>query len=90
MDADAQMETTNEADENIPGETKADRFRRIGTRRLRNILNQMRLLGNCASPANYEYTQEQVETIFKHLDKAVEDLKTAFNPKAKQDDLPSL
>lgn len=90
MDADANMETNNEADEVIPNESKADRFKRLGTKRLRNVINQMRILGNCASTANYEYTQEQVNLIFMHLDKSIEDLKQAFNPKAKQDDLPSL
>lgn len=90
MDANANMETMNETDEEIIGETKAERFKRLGTKRLRNVINQMRILGNCASTANYEYTPEQIELMFSHLNKAMKDLNDAFNPKAKQDDLPSL
>lgn len=90
MDANAQMETMNEVDEDIPNETKAARFSRLATKRLRNVMNQMRILGNCSSTATYEYTPEQIEMLFEYIDKSVDELKQAFNPKAKDNDLPSL
>ncbi len=90
MDADAQMETANENEEIIPNETKEERFKRIATKRLRNVLTQMRLLSNCSS-SNYAYNDAQIELMFNHIDAAYEKLKAAFTPNAiKHDDLPSL
>ena len=38
----------------------------------------MRLLGNCSSKANYEYTEEDVKQIFSALEKELKITKNRF------------
>lgn len=69
-------------------ETPAERFSRIATRRLRKVLDDMRLLTNCAGPG-YEYTPEQVEKINTAIAGRFAILQEAFSPTA-PDDAPTL
>ena len=38
----------------------------------------MRLLGNCSSKANYEYTDEDIKKIFNALEKELKNTKNRF------------
>ena len=42
-------------------ETKRDKFVRIVENRTNKIIDMLRLLGNCANKANYDYTFQQLE-----------------------------
>lgn len=75
-----EMEETN--DEALPNETKAARFKRVASRRLRAAMKQMQLLENCASTASYEYTPEQIETMINHLTESINRIRTAYAPEA--------
>ena len=44
----------------MANETKRERFVRIAEARTNKILEMMRLLGNCSSKGNYEYTEEDI------------------------------
>jgi len=59
--------------------SKEERFREVAGRRVQNILNQMRLLRNCANRGNYSYTEEQVNKIFKAIDEQWKHVKSDFN-----------
>lgn len=59
-------------------ETKRDRFIRLAEARTNKILEMMRLLGNCSSKANYEYTDEDVRKIFGALEKELKNTKNKF------------
>ena len=59
-------------------ETKAERFKRLATKRIQNVLYALRVLGNCANRGVYEYTSEDVRKIFNAIDKQVDDIKTKF------------
>ena len=59
-------------------ETKRERFIRIAEARTNKILDMMRLLGNCASTNNYEYTEEDVKKIFGALEKELKNTKSKF------------
>lgn len=48
-------------------ESKSDRFRRVAAARVNKIIKLIRLLGNCANPAVYAFTGEQVQQIFATL-----------------------
>ena len=39
-------------------ETKTERFKRVAERRVRAILRDMRILGNCGNRGNYSYSEE--------------------------------
>ena len=44
-------------------ESKRERFVRLAEARTNKILEMMRLLGNCSSKANYEYTEDDIKQI---------------------------
>ena len=48
-------------------ETKEERFKRVASRRVQEILNKLRLLGNCSERANYSYNEEQIRKISNTL-----------------------
>lgn len=62
----------------MANETKRDRFVRIAEARTNKILEMMRLLGNCSSKANYDYTEEDIKKIFTALEKELKNTKNKF------------
>lgn len=59
-------------------ETKADSFKRIVNRRVKNILHSMNSLSNCANINNYFYTEKQVKKIFDVLQNEIEKIEKSF------------
>ena len=62
------------------GETKADKFKRLGNKRLVKTQKAMKQIRNLAS-SQYEYTPAQVETIVSVLQKAVDSIRDSFTGK---------
>lgn len=60
-------------------ESKRMRFIRLAEARTNKIISMLRLLGNCSSPATYEYTQSDINKIFRAIDEAAADAKRRFN-----------
>lgn len=78
MDEHMQNQVNEEEDAAMESdETPAQRFSRIGSRRLQNVLTAMRVLRNCAG-TGYEYTPEQVEKIDKYITEEKNKLLAAF------------
>jgi hypothetical protein len=68
----------------VKDETKEDRFKRIASARTSRILDDLRLLGNCANTGTYSYSEEDVNKIFSVLEKESKRVKSLFNkPKTK-------
>ena len=59
-------------------ETKRERFVRIAEARTNKILEMMRLLGNCSSKGNYDYSEEDIKKIFGALEKELNNTKNKF------------
>lgn len=59
-------------------ETKRDCFVRLAEARTNKILDMLRLLGNCSSKSNYEYSEEDVKKIFTAIEKEVKNVKNKF------------
>ena len=59
-------------------ETKHERFVRIAEGRTNRILNDLRLLGNCSSRSNYEYSDEDVKKIFTAIEKELKVVKARY------------
>ena len=57
---------------------KEQRFHKIAEARTNRVINNIRLLSNCANRNNYAYTQEEVAQMLRAIDEAVRDLKIAF------------
>jgi hypothetical protein len=60
-----------------PGETREERFHRIGERRMSRILKEFDLLENLSGP-NYSFTEDEVDTMFDALESTVGRLKDRF------------
>ena len=56
-------------------ETKREKFVRLAEARTNKIIEMLRLLGNCSSKANYEYTDDDIRKIFSTIDKEVKNTK---------------
>ena len=67
----------------IAGESKADKFKRIGTGRVNKALVAISRL-EALSGSSYEYTEEQVEAMFGALYKALDDAKSKFSKTKKE------
>ena len=59
-------------------ESKRDAFRRLATQRTNNVLDRLRVLGHCANPHLYEYSDEDVKRIFKAIDAELRAVKAKF------------
>ena len=59
-------------------ESKRDRFVRLAEARTNKILEMLRLLGNCSSKSNYEYTEADIRKIFTALEKEMKNTKNRF------------
>ena len=59
-------------------ETKRDKFVRIVENRTNKIIDMLRLLGNCANKANYDYTEADVNKIFNTLEKELRAAKMKY------------
>lgn len=62
----------------MANETKRARFVRLAEARTNRILDDLRLLGNCSSRSNYEYTDADVQKIFTTIDKELRAVKARY------------
>lgn len=60
-------------------ETKRERFVRLAEARTNKIIDMIKLLGNCSSTANYEYTEADVKKIFSAIENELKNTKAKFN-----------
>ena len=59
-------------------ETKNKRFKRIAEKRTNEVLEKIRILGNCANTSSYEYSDEEVNKIFSEIDRQIKQTKAKF------------
>lgn len=62
----------------MANETKRERFVRIAEARTNRIIDNLRLLGNCSSKSNYEYTDEDIKKIFGAIEREVKATKNRY------------
>ena len=58
--------------------TKRERFKKVASNRVQNVLHYLDLLKNCANKSNYEYTQEDVDKMFTEITRALKDAKAVY------------
>ena len=66
-------------------ETRKERFRRVAARRTNQILNQIRVLGNCSNKSSYSYTDDDIKRIFSTIEKELRITKARFSSRKKRD-----
>lgn len=59
-------------------ESKREAFRRLGTQRTNTVLERLRILGHCANPQLYEYSEEDVRKIFRAIESELRTVKAKF------------
>jgi len=61
-----------------PSESKRQAFQRLATKRTNAVLERIRVLGHCANPQLYEYSEEDVRKIFHAIEKELKVVKMKF------------
>lgn len=67
-----------------PKESKSELFIRLATKRVSSVLKTLRILGNCSNRSNYEYTNEQLESMFNTIHLALNNTEAKFTPSKKE------
>ena len=57
---------------------KKERFNKLATQRTNDVLNRLRVLGNCSNRRAYAYTDEEIDRIFKAIDDQVKIVRAKF------------
>jgi hypothetical protein len=63
----------------VEGETKEEKFKRLATARTQRILEDLRLLGNCANTNTYSYTVEDKNRVFSIIEKELKRVRALFD-----------
>jgi hypothetical protein len=71
-------------DRALPGETKRERFQRIAERRTQQVLEKLRILGNCSNRGIYEFTEDEVEKIFRAILRQADFTRAQFEDRVKR------
>lgn len=58
--------------------SKRERFTKVASNRVQNVLHYLNLLKNCANRNNYEYTQEDVDKMFGEITRVLKDVKAVY------------
>ncbi len=66
-------------------ETKADRFKRLAEKRVRRVLDDIRIVSNLSNKGLYDYTSEQLKRIFGAMDDAIAKAKSRFKGEEKEE-----
>lgn len=65
-------------------EDRKERFLRIATNRTNEVLEKLRILGNCYNKSSYDYNEEDINKIFSAIDKTIKETKARFITKKKK------
>ena len=57
---------------------KNERFKRLATKRTNDLIEKIDVLSNLSEKRNYSYSQDEVEKMFKALNKALVQAKKKF------------
>ena len=57
---------------------KKERFKRVASKRVDNLLSGIRSLSNCSNTNNYEYTDEDVQKMIKAIKYELKTMETLF------------
>ena len=59
-------------------ETRKERFNRLATSRTNEIIDRIRILGNCSNKSTYEYSEAEISKIFRAIDNELRETKKKF------------
>ena len=65
-------------------ENRHARFKRLAEARTEKVLDMLDLIGNLSNKSFYEYSNEEIKTIFETIEKAVKENKEKFSKNRKK------
>jgi hypothetical protein len=65
-------------EENLSITQKRQRFKKVASNRVQKIIGLINLLGNCANKNNYDYTDRDVELMFREINRAIRESKALY------------
>ena len=65
----------------MKGETKEQRFKRVATKRVQNVLDSIRKLSQCANRRMYEWNEGHLKTMWGAIDQEITKCKEGFETK---------
>ena len=72
-------------DQAPPRKTRRERFLEIAQRRTKQLMRDLRLLGNCGNRSAYEYTDAEVEKIFAAIQRELDLARSRFRTEERQE-----
>jgi len=66
-------------------EQKKDRFKRVASRRVDNILKDIRSLSKCSNTNNYEYNEEDLNKMIKAIREELKTMETIYRKNLKDE-----
>jgi len=61
-----------------PSTSRRERFKRVATRRTRQVLKDIERLRRCANRAGYQYSEADVEKIFSTINREIDIARAQF------------
>lgn len=58
---------------------RRERFEKVASNRVQKIIDYLNLLGNCANKNNYEYTEKDVDLMFKEINRALKEIRILYD-----------
>ena len=65
-------------------ETPEGRFKRIATLRTNAVLDRLRILGNLSNRQMYSYSEEDINKIFRAINKQLNEVRAKFNSRKQE------
>ena len=59
--------------------SKREKFVQLAEKRVNNTLNNLRLIGNLSNTASYEYSQKDIDKMFRAISKSVNEARSRFS-----------
>jgi len=72
----------------LMSESSRDNFVRLAEKRVNNAIKTLRLIGNLSNRSNYSYTEEDVNKIFRSLERELKNARARFES-GKGSDVPT-
>ena len=66
-------------------ESKSGAFRRLATKRTNTVIDKLRILGHCANPWLYDYSEDDVKKMFRAIDAELRAVKSKFRNSSKSE-----
>lgn len=58
---------------------RRERFEKVASNRVQKIIDYLNLLGNCANKNNYEYTEKDVELMFREISRTLKETRVLYD-----------